>query len=148
MTWRALSISPYMLAWCYGTLQLPMLPDDDSDSDAEEANRHSTGEQSYEEPPRDDYDSDAEEGYRYSMGTQSEEELPSDDSDSDAEEAYRYSYSAGRDRHSMGRGSHSSTSQLNVSTFCGTRLVPSLDMWVITRHKLDTQRLTNQTGLG
>jgi hypothetical protein len=37
----------------------------------------------------------------------------------------------------LGGGLHSSTSQLNVSTFCGTRLVPSIDMWVITGHKLD-----------
>ena len=33
-----------------------------------------------------------------------------------------------------------------LSTFCGTRWVP-VDVWVITRHKLDTQRLTDQNGL-
>jgi len=32
--------------------------------------------------------------------------------------------------------------------FSWTRWVLSADMWVITRHKLDTQRLVDQNGLG
>ena len=47
-----------------------------------------------------------------------------------------------------GRGLHSSTSHLNVSTFCGIRWVPSGDRWAITRHKLNTKRLIDQNGLG
>jgi hypothetical protein len=47
-----------------------------------------------------------------------------------------------------GRGLHTSTFQLNVSTFCGIRWVPSVDGWVVTRHKLDTKRLTDQNGIG
>jgi len=46
------------------------------------------------------------------------------------------------------RGSHSSTSQLNVSTLCGIRWVPSVYRWVTTGHKLDSKRLTAQNGLG
>jgi hypothetical protein len=42
-----------------------------------------------------------------------------------------------------GRGLQSSTSQLSVRTFCGIRWVLSVDRWVITRHKLDTKRLTD-----
>ena len=45
------------------------------------------------------------------------------------------------------KGLHSSTSQLNVGTFCGIRWVLSVDTWVITRHKLDTKRLSDQNGL-
>ena len=37
-----------------------------------------------------------------------------------------------------GRGLHSSTFQLNVSTFCGIRWVPSVGRWFMTHHKLDT----------
>jgi hypothetical protein len=48
----------------------------------------------------------------------------------------------------LGKGLHSSTSQLDVSTFCGRRWIPSVDRWVITRHKLDTKSLTDQNGLG
>ena len=47
-----------------------------------------------------------------------------------------------------GMGLHSSTSQLDLSTFCGIRWVPSVDSLVITRHKLDTNRLTYQNGSG
>ena len=47
-----------------------------------------------------------------------------------------------------GRGLHSSTSHLNVSTFCGTRWVASVYMLVIIRHRLDKQRLTDNFGLG
>ena len=47
-----------------------------------------------------------------------------------------------------GRGLHSSTSQLNVSIFCRIHWSPSGDRWVITRHRLDTQRITDQNGLG
>ena len=47
-------------------------------------------------------------------------------------------------RQHMGRGLHLSTSQLNVSTYCGILLVPPVDRWVITRQKLNTQRLTRQ----
>jgi len=54
-----------------------------------------------------------------------------------------------------GRGLHSSTSQLNVSNFCGIRWVPQYLQYisyvghtVITRHELGTQRLTDQNGLG
>ena len=46
-----------------------------------------------------------------------------------------------------GRGLHSSFSRLKVSTSCGIRWVPSLDRRVITRHKLNTKRLTDQNGL-
>ena len=45
-----------------------------------------------------------------------------------------------------GRGLHSSISQLNVSVFEGMLWVLSVDWWVITRHKLDTKRVTNQNG--
>ena len=44
------------------------------------------------------------------------------------------------------RGLHSSTSQLNVSTFGWIRWVPSVERRVITHHSLDTKRLTDQTG--
>jgi hypothetical protein len=45
-----------------------------------------------------------------------------------------------------GKGLHSSTSQLNVRTVYGTHCVPWVDMSVITQHKLDTKRLTDQNG--
>jgi hypothetical protein len=44
----------------------------------------------------------------------------------------------------LGRGLHSSTSLLNVSTVCEIRLAASVDIWVTTRHKLNTKRLTDQ----
>jgi hypothetical protein len=47
----------------------------------------------------------------------------------------------------LGRGLHSPTSQLNVSTFCGIRWVPSVDRRFINRHNVDTQRLTDHNGL-
>ena len=47
-----------------------------------------------------------------------------------------------------GRGLHSSTSRLNASNLCGLRWVPSLDRQVMTRHKLNTKRLTDQNGFG
>ena len=109
VTWRALSISPSMTAWCYGTLKLPMLPEDDSDSDAEEAKRYSAGEWLEEKLQRDNSDSDAEEAYRYTMGNHSDEELPSDDSDSDAEEGYRYHDGAVGDWYSKGMHSEAGT---------------------------------------
>jgi hypothetical protein len=37
-----------------------------------------------------------------------------------------------------GRDLHSSTSQLNVCTLYGIRWVPSVYMWVVTRHELYT----------
>ena len=46
------------------------------------------------------------------------------------------------------RGLHSSTYQLHTSNFSGTLWVPSVYRWVITRHKLDTKRLTDQNGSG
>jgi hypothetical protein len=46
------------------------------------------------------------------------------------------------------RGLHSSASQLNVGTFRGIHLVPSVDRYVITRHKLDTKRPGDQNGSG
>ena len=46
------------------------------------------------------------------------------------------------------RGLHSSTSQLNVSTLCRIRCVPSFGRWVIIRHELVTKWLTDQNGLG
>jgi len=48
----------------------------------------------------------------------------------------------------VSRGLHSSTSQLNVSTFRGICWVPTVDIADITRHKLDTKRLADQNGLG
>ena len=47
-----------------------------------------------------------------------------------------------------GRELNQSTLQLNVSTFCGIRSVPSVERWVIARHEMDTKRLTDQNGLG
>ena len=62
------------------------------------------------------------------------------------------------------RGLHSSTYQLNISTSSGIRWVPSVahnistfsgicwvpsaDRWVTTRHKLDTNRITQHNGIG
>ena len=43
----------------------------------------------------------------------------------------------------VGRGLHSSTSQLNLSASCGTLWVRAVDRWDITRHKLDTKRLSD-----
>jgi len=54
---------------------------------------------------------------------------------------------AGNIYQALPRGSHSPTSQLNVSTLCGIRWVASIDEQVITRKKLDTKRLTDQNGL-
>jgi hypothetical protein len=48
-------------------------------------------------------------------------------------------------------GLHSSTSQLNVSTFRGIRSVGinlSVNRWVVTRHKLDRKRHADQKGPG
>jgi len=48
----------------------------------------------------------------------------------------------------LGMGLHSSTPQHNVTILGGIRWVPSVDIWVLTRHKLDTKWLTYQNGLG
>jgi hypothetical protein len=54
--------------------------------------------------------------------------------------------------HGIGRGLHSSPSQLNISTFLWEALSGFSCVlqyqWVITRLELETKRLTNQNGLG
>jgi len=41
---------------------------------------------------------------------------------------------------------HLAAQRSSTKHFCGTRWAPTVDVWVITRHKLDTQLLTEQNG--